>query len=317
MSGLRDLLIIDAPDIARLGDYPTLVDAFEVAHRQPPAAVERIVYGPDGHAERLLALPAWQEGEAIGVKLVTVFPGNPAANGLPSVQAVVVLFDGGTGQPLALIDGTELTYRKTAADSALGSRFLSRPDSRTMLMVGAGGLAPHLIAAHRAVRPSIARVVVWNRTLEKAASLVDAGVADAVANDLAVAAAEADVICTATLTKEPLIRGEWLRPGTHIDCVGAYLPDHREVDDEVVRRAEIFVDSRLATLTEGGDLVIPIAAGVIAVDDVRADLYELSRGAHPGRAPGDLETITLFVNCGGGHLDLMVARHLWQASQTG
>jgi len=119
------------------------------------------------------------------------------------------------------------------------------------------------------------------------------------------------------LTKEPLIRGEWLRPGTHIDCVGAYLPDHREVDDEVVRRAEIFVDSRLATLTEGGDLVIPIAAGVIAVDDVRADLYELSRGAHPGRAPGDLETITLFVNCGGGHLDLMVARHLWQASQTG
>ena len=122
------------------------------------------MYGPDGHAERLLALPAWQAGEAIGVKLVTVFPDNPATNGLPSVQAVVVLFDGATGQPLALIDGTELTYRKTAADSALGSRFLSRPDSRTLLMVGAGGLAPHLIAAHRAVRPSIERVVVWNRT---------------------------------------------------------------------------------------------------------------------------------------------------------
>ena len=317
VSGLRELLILDGPDVARLGDYLTLVDALEVAHRQPPAAVERIVYGPDGHAERLLALPAWQEGEAIGVKLVTVFPGNPAANGLPSVQAVVVLFDGRTGEPLALIDGTELTYRKTAADSALGSRFLSRPDSRTMLMVGAGGLAPHLIAAHRAVRPSIARVVVWNRTLEKAASLVDDGVADAVADDLAAAVAEADMICTATLTKEPLIRGEWLRPGTHIDCVGAYLPDHREIDDEVVRRAEIFVDSRLATLTEGGDLVIPITAGVIAADDVRADLYELSRGAHPGRAPGDGDTITLFENCGGGHLDLMVARHLWQASQIG
>ena len=317
VSGLRELLILDGPDVARLGDYLTLVDALEVAHRQPPAAVERIVYGPDGHAERLLALPAWQEGEAIGVKLVTVFPGNPAANGLRSVQAVVVLFDGRTGEPLALIDGTELTYRKTAADSALGSRFLSRPDSRTMLMVGAGGLAPHLIAAHRAVRPSIARVVVWNRTLEKAASLVDDGVADAVADDLAAAVAEADMICTATLTKEPLIRGEWLRPGTHIDCVGAYLPDHREIDDEVVRRAEIFVDSRLATLTEGGDLVIPITAGVIAADDVRADLYELSRGAHPGRAPGDGDTITLFENCGGGHLDLMVARHLWQASQIG
>ena len=164
MSGLHDLVIIDAADVARLGDYVPLVDALEAAHRQPPAAVERIVYGPDGHAERLLALPAWQPGEAISVKLVTVFPENPLTNGLPSVQALVVLFDGVSGQPLAMIDGTELTYRKTAADSALGSRFLSRTDSRVLLMVGAGGLAPHLIAAHRAVRPSIERVVVWNRT---------------------------------------------------------------------------------------------------------------------------------------------------------
>jgi ornithine cyclodeaminase len=247
-----------------------------------------------------------------------VFPDNPTTNGLPSVQAVVVLFDGATGQPLALIDGTELTYRKTAADSALGSRFLSRPDSRTMLMVGAGGLAPHLIAAHRAVRPSIERVVVWNRTRAKAERLVDDGIAGDVADDLAVAVAAADIVCTATLTKEPLVRGEWLRAGAHVDCVGAYLPDHREIDDEAVRRAEIFVDSRLATLSEGGDLVIPIAAGVIAPSDVRADLYELSQGVHAGRAPEDFETITLFENCGGGHLDLMVARHLFQqVSDTG
>jgi ornithine cyclodeaminase/alanine dehydrogenase-like protein (mu-crystallin family) len=315
VSGLSDIVLIDGDEVARLSDYPALVDALEAAHREPAAEVERIVYGPAGQAERLLALPAWQAGEAIGVKLVTVFPDNPTTNGLPSVQAVVVLFDGTTGQPLALIDGTELTYRKTAADSALGSRFLSRPDSRTLLMVGAGGLAGHLIAAHRAVRPSIDRVLVWNRTPEKAAQLMDAGVADVVAEDLAVAASEADVICTATMAKEPLVLGEWLQPGTHVDCVGAYQPDHREVDDEVVRRAQIFVDSRLATLTEGGDLVIPIAAGVITADDVQADLYELSRGARPGRAAGDLDTITLFENCGGGHLDLMVARHLWRAHQ--
>ena len=131
------------------------------------------------------------------------------------------------------------------------------------------------------------------------------------------AAGAADIICTATLTKDPLINGEWLRPGTHVDCVGAYLPDHREIDDEVVRRARIFVDSRLATLAEGGDLVIPIAAGVITAADVRADLYELCQGSRPGRAPGDDETITLFENCGGGHLDLMVARHLWQARGRG
>jgi ornithine cyclodeaminase len=315
VAGLRDIVIIDAEEVARLGDYVALVDALEAAHREPPAAVERIVYGPDGRAERLLALPAWQPDEAIGIKLVTVFPDNPSTNGLPSVQAVVVLFDGSNGEPLALIDGTELTYRKTTADSALGSRFLSRPDSRTLLMVGAGGLAPHLIAAHRAVRPSIERVVVWNRSSSRAHELVAGGVADVVADDLESAAAAADVICTATLTKEPLIRGAWLRPGTHLDCVGAYLPDHREIDDDVVRRANIYVDSRLATLTEGGDLVIPIAAGVIDASDVRADLYELSQRTRAGRAADDSDSITLFENCGGGHLDLMVARYLWQARQ--
>jgi ornithine cyclodeaminase len=306
---MRDVAILDAEDVARLGDYTSLVDALDRGHRLPPAEVERIVYGPSGADEKLLALPAWQPGEAIGVKLVTVFPHNPAANGRPSVQAVVVLFDGTDGRPLALIDGTELTYRKTAADSALGSRLLSRPDSRVLLMVGAGGLAAHLIAAHRAVRPSIERVVVWNRTRSRAERLVADGVAHAVADDLAGAVDGADIVCTATMTKQPLIEGEWLRAGTHLDCVGAYLPDHREIDDEVVRRAELFVDSRLATLTEGGDLVIPIAAGVISASDVRADLYDLCLGRHAGRS--DEQAITLFENCGGGHLDLMVARHLW------
>ncbi len=159
------------------------------------------------------------------------------------------------------------------------------------------------------------RVVVWNRSPSKAHELVANGVADVVADDLESAAADADVICTATLTKEPLISGAWLRPGTHLDCVGAYLPDHREIDDEVVRRANIFVDSRLATLTEGGDLVIPIAAGVIQTSDVRADLYELSQRTRAGRAADDRDSITLFENCGGGHLDLMVARYLWQVRQ--
>jgi ornithine cyclodeaminase len=308
---LRQIAILAADDVARFGDYLALVDALERAHRAAPAAVERIVYGPDGRPEKFLALPAWQEGEAIGVKLVTVFPENPSRHRLPSVQAVVVLFDGSTGSPLALIDGTELTYRKTAADSALGARFLAPREAHTLLMVGAGGLSRHLIAAHRAVRPSIERVLIWNRTPAKAVQLVGEGVADVMVDDLAAAVREADIVCTATMTKDPLIRGEWLRPGTHVDCVGAYLPDHREIDDDVVRRAEIYVDSRLATLTEGGDLVIPIDAGVISADDVRADLYELSQGNRQGRT--DPDAITLFENCGGGHLDLMVARHLWSA----
>jgi ornithine cyclodeaminase len=208
-----------------------------------------------------------------------------------------------------MIDGTELTYRKTASDSALGSQLLSRDDSRTLLMVGAGGLAKHLIAAHRAVRPSIERVLIWNRTLDKAEALVDAGVADAVVDDLDAAVHGADVISTATMAGDPLVKGTLLRPGTHVDCVGAFLPDRREVDDDVVTRAEIFVDSREAAVHESGDLVIPTAAGTIGADAVRADLFQLCQGEHPGRSGPS--AITMFENGGGGHLDLMTAQHLW------
>jgi ornithine cyclodeaminase len=242
---LRELPILAGDDVARLLPYGDLVDALEAGHRVEPAVSRRVVFGPDGSSEAFLGLPAWQPGEAIGVKLVTVFPDNPAA-GKPSVQAIYVLFDGVDGEPRALIDGTELTYRKTAADSALGARFLAREDAATLLMVGAGGLAPHLIAAHRAVRPSLGRILVWNRTPAKAEA-VAAGVGGTVVESLAEAVPEADVISTATMTAEPLVEGRWIRRGTHLDLVGAFQPDHREVDDDAVVRAEIYVDHRQAT----------------------------------------------------------------------
>lgn len=307
---LNDISIFDASDVAAAAPYLDLVEAFRAAHQVPPAVCERIVYGPDGSAEKFMALPAWQAGESIGIKLVTIFPDNPG-RGLPSVQAVVLLFDGETGEALALIDGTELTYRKTAADSALGSDLLSRHDARSLLMVGAGGLSGHLIAAHRAVRPSIERVMIWNRSRAKAEAMVDDGAADEVVDDLETATMSADIVSTATMAKDPLIRGAWIRPGTHLDCVGAFLPDHREIDDDAVIDAELFVDSRLAAVEEGGDLVIPINAGLIDRSHVRADLYELCQGAHPGRSGA--EAITLFENGGGGHLDLMTAQHIWRS----
>jgi ornithine cyclodeaminase/alanine dehydrogenase-like protein (mu-crystallin family) len=305
---LRDVPILDGDDVARLLPYADLVDALAAGHRGEPALTRRVVFGPDGSADTFLGLPAWLPGEAIGTKLVTVFPANPTA-GRPSVQALYVLFDGATGGPLALIDGTELTYRKTAADSALGARFLARDDATTLLMVGAGGLAKHLIAAHRAVRPSLERVLVWNRTRSKAEA-VAADVGATVVDSLASAVADADVISTATMAAEPLVEGRWLRPGTHLDLVGAFQPDHREVDDDVVVRAELYVDHRDATLTEDGDLVIPLRAGLIRPEDVRGDLYELCRGDVPGRT--DPDAITLFENGGGGHLDLMTAWFLWR-----
>lgn len=304
---MTTLPYVPAEAVHELLPFPELVDALEAGHRLAPAEVRRTVYGPEGSDQVYLGLPAWQPGRAIGVKLVTVFPENPG-RGLPSVQAVYVLFDGTDGSPLATMDGTALTYRKTAADSALGSRLLSRPDAATLLMVGAGGLSPYLIAAHRAVRPSIERVQVWNRTRARAEELA-AATGATVADDLDAAVGGADIICTATMTRDPLIRGDRLRPGTHLDLVGAYLPDHREIDDEVVRRASIWVDSRQAAVEESGDLVIPLSSGLITEADIRGDLYQLCQGTAPRRASAD--EITLFENGGGGHLDLMTAQLVW------
>ena len=299
---------ISADEVARLLPYGMLVNELEAAHREPRAMTGRTVLDADGADEAFLALAAWQPSRGIGTKLVTVFPGN-LGRGRPSVQALYVLFDGETGDPAALIDGTELTYRKTAADSALGARHLARRDAGTLLMVGAGGLAPHLVAAHRTVRPSIERVLVWNRTASRAAVVAEA-VGGRVVDDIEAAVASADVIVTATMTKLPLVAGRWLRAGAHLDLVGAFRPDHREVDDDVVLRSALYVDDREATLRESGDLVIPMSRGLITAADIRGDLFELCRGDVPGRR--DEAEITLFENGGGGHLDLMTATALWE-----
>jgi ornithine cyclodeaminase/alanine dehydrogenase-like protein (mu-crystallin family) len=310
---------IDANAVHRLLDYPGLIDALESAHREASPLVDRSLLQPLGdspHAdESFLVLPAWIPGRVMGVKMATVIPANAERTaGAPTIHAAYQLFDGETGIPIASIDGTALTLRKTAADSGLGSRLLARPDATTLLMVGAGALGPHLIAAHRAARPSINRVLVWNRTPAHRDALVadlrDQGI-DAAAVDTPEAGVHAaDIISCATAATEPLIRGTWLRPGQHLDLVGAFNPDMRESDDDCVRRAEIFVDLRLSTVDSAGDLVQPIAAGVIGRDAIRGDLYELCRGEARGRSGAD--AITLFKNGGGGHLDLFTAEHCWR-----
>jgi ornithine cyclodeaminase len=307
------LTYVDAETVHRLLPYVELVEAMAQGHLRSQAEVRRVVYSPEGAGETFLALTAWQPGEAMGVKLVTVFPQNLAA-GRASVQGVYVLFDGADGSPLAVIDGTALTYRKTACDSALGSRFLSRPDSRAMLMIGAGGLAPHLIAAHRAVCPSIENVLIWNRTRARAERLA-AAIGGEVAGNLEDAIPEADIICSATMAQQPLISGRLVRPGTHLDLVGAFKPDHREIDDDVIRRGRVYVDSRLAAVEESGDLVIPLASGLMTLADIHGDLFELCHASVPGRT--DPDQITVFENGGGGHLDLMAASLLWSRFREG
>jgi len=207
------------------------------------------------------------------------------------------------------MDATRLTAWRTGAASALASRYLSRPDAARMLMVGAGALAPQLVRAHASVRP-IRQVALWNRSRDRARTLAAAlaattGLDIGIADDLQAAVRQADIVSTATLSAEPLIRGAWLAPGTHVDCVGAYRPNMRETDDEVVRRARIFVDTRVGAFGEAGDILQPLAAGVIGKDAVLGDLFDLTRGSVAGRASAD--EITLFKSVGAAIEDLAAA----------
>lgn len=299
---------ISSDDVHRICDWARLCDALVLAHKGPLPKVDRseLHSQRDGERETYFNLPAWQPGIAMGTKVVTVFPGN---RDLPAVQALYPLFDGKTGAPLAVLDGTALTYRKTAADSALGSRLLSRPEARLLVMVGAGALSPYLIAAHRAVRPKIERVLVWNRNRAKAAELAKGAGAE-VAEDLDAAVRAADIVSCATSSTTPLVKGAWLKPGVHLDLAGSFTPEMRECDDEAVTRARLFVDSRWFAIDQPGDLADPLRRGVIRRQDIEADLFELCRdGYDVNRKPGD---ITLFKNGGGAHLDLFTALFVWR-----
>ena len=308
---------ISAADVHRLLDYPALIAGLDDAHRGAMPLVERSYLQPDGAREGLLVWSAVVPGKVMGVKVVTVFPDNTASSPpRPTIQAVVTLFDGVDGRQLATIDGAALTGWKTAADSALGAKYLAPADAQVLLMVGAGSMARHLIAAHRAVRPSIDTVLVWNRTTERARDLV-AELADdciSVTEDLEAAARSADVISCATGSALPLINGAWLQPGCHLDLVGGFTPDMREADDDAIRRASVFVDTRWFTLKDAGDICQPIEAGILAEGDIKGDLFDLARGTAQGRQSGD--EITLFKNAGGGHLDLFCASILYDASRS-
>jgi len=300
---------LSAEEVARALPYGRLVDALAAMFRsgcEVPLRHHHPVR-TGGAEAMLLLMPAWQVGRHMGVKIVSVYPDNPA-KGLPAVIGVYLLFDADTGKPLAALDAPELTVRRTACASALAARFLAREDASNLLVVGAGAMAPHLARAHAAVRP-IRKVRIWNRRSEKAedlaARLRGEGFDAAAAPDLEAAAREADVISCATLSAEPLIRGAWLKPGAHLDLVGAFRPHMRESDDDAVRRARLFCDTRKGALAEAGDLADPIARGVIAASDVVAELAELCRGEKRGRESDD--EITLFKSVGTALEDLAAA----------
>lgn len=290
--------------------WPELIAAIErlfVLGVDAPQRQALTIDVPGGPAGTLLLMPAWVGGDTIGVKAVTFFPGN-TARGLSTISAAYLVFDGTTGAIRAAMDGDEITVRRTAATSAAAAKRLARTDARHLLVVGTGQLGPNMAAAHASVR-HYERIEIFGRDVAKAAAVAEqlatSGITATVTQDLEASARAADVISCCTSASRPVIHGAWLKPGCHLDLVGAFKADMRECDDNAVTRASIFVDARPGALL-AGDLAQPIAAGVISEAAIRADFRELASGAHPGRS-GATE-ITLFKSVGNAIEDLAAGR---------
>lgn len=307
--------VFDAAAVHAALDWPFLIEALRKAHLGPMPASDVLVQSdPAGGKAQFVTLPGWAPGGPVVVKMVGVFPQNASLEPpQPAVQGLVALFDGATGAPLLAADGAAMTARKTAADSALGASILAREDVEDLLIVGAGALAPHFAEAHLAARPSLRRVTIWNRTAARAeavaAQLREKGIDASAGTDLDGAVARADIVSCVTMSDTALVKGALLRPATHLDLVGAYLPTLREADDAALSRGTIFVDSR-NNMEGGGDLSQAVASGAITWEAVKADLFELVQGRSEGRTGAD--QITVFKNNGSAHLDLFTAAALSQ-----
>jgi ornithine cyclodeaminase len=302
------LEIISFAEGEKLLNWISLTGSLEAGHRLPRADIkDSFLYRGD---DTVLSRAAWIDGLGIAVKSATIFPSNKD-RGLPAVNGGVNLYSDADGMLQAIIDFHLVTKWKTAGDSLLAARKLARKDSSEILIIGAGTVAHSLREAYGALFPE-AHFSVWNRTRSGAEALAAEFSGVTVADDLEQAVRSADIVTSATMTTEPILRGEWLQPGQHIDLIGAYRPDMREADDEVMRRARIFVDSRTTTLEHIGELKDPLANGVIGPDDIVADYYDLASGRF---ARTSEEEITLFKNGGGAHLDLMTSAHILEAWQ--
>lgn len=311
------MLILDPIQTRHHLDWDALIAALSAMFKGDcvmPVRHHHTVGVPGEADATLLLMPAWQPGQYIGVKLVSVFPDNHLRS-LPAIHGSYLLSSGRTGELLAVLDGGELTARRTAAASALAARHLAREDASTLLVVGTGRLSVNLIEAHSRVRP-IQQVLIWGRDQHKASQAAAEaralGYSVEVASDLETAARQADIISCATLSRAPLIRGEWLKPGSHLDLIGAFTKEMRESDDEAVRRSRVFVDTRAGAFAEAGDILQPIASGVIGKEHVQAELAELVRGS-AGRQSAD--EITLFKSVGAALEDLAGAILAYETAQ--
>lgn len=314
---MEDIIQIESEFIEKNTHFPDLINALEVAFSEK-AAVVPMRHHHDfpnpavGKESTLLLMPAWNPGKEAGVKMATVSPAN-GRFGLPAIQGVYIYLDALKGSIKALLEAKSLTVKRTAAASALASKFLSRPDSKTMLMIGTGALSPNLIRAHASIRP-MEQVYVWGRNFKKAEHIChilkeESFVITPVKN-IEDKIGQVDLISAATLSKTPLVLGKFLRPGQHLDLVGAYRSDMREANDEAIMKSEVFVDTFEGGLKEGGDIVIPLKNGVLEEKNIKADLFAMAGQKHKGRK--DDEQITFFKSVGHALEDLTAATYYYK-----
>ncbi|MEF0940603.1 ornithine cyclodeaminase family protein [Rhizobium sp. BR 362] len=301
------MLVLDEEQTRAALAWPALIEAIATMFAGGcvmPVRHHHDMEVPGESNATLLLMPAWLPGRYMGVKMVSVFPDN-AGRGLPAIFGTYLLSSGRTGEMLAAIDGGELTARRTAATSALAARYLAQADAQELLVCGTGRLSLNLIQAHAEGR-ELKRIGVWGRDRGKAQQVADEaralGLAVSAVSDLEAAARRADIISCGTLSNTPVIQGEWLKPGAHLDLVGGFKPDMRETDDTSIRRAQVFVDTRAGAMKEAGDIVQPLKSGVLTEDAIHAELSELVRGTRPGRTNDD--DITLFKSVGAALEDL-------------
>lgn len=323
------MFLVSEAEVQSILSYPALIEVLRAAFQEEYVVPMRHHHDFDNPTasrdSTLLLMPAWQAGQFLGVKIVTVSPDN-YRHQLPAIHGTYLLFNAATGQPILQTDARRLTTKRTAAASALAASYLAKPDSKTLLMVGTGALSSQLIEAHAQIHP-LEKIFIWGRNPEKAQAVINQLTQTGqqtpigqltnrnqlkfeVVTDLASVAPIVDIISVATLSPQPLILGEWLRPGQHVDLVGSYKPDMREADDALIRKAKIYVDTLEGAPKESGDLAIPLKTGLIQLADIKGDLFGLCRSRIQGRQSD--EEITMFKSVGHALEDLAAAKLLYR-----
>jgi ornithine cyclodeaminase len=304
----------DQAAVAHALPYPALIDALATGLQLPIESPARSVYTPNGDSSAVLIMPAWKAHENMGVKLVSIWPGN-SAKGRSAVSAVYVLISCEDGNPIAVLDGTELTLRRTAAAAALAARILARKNSQRLAILGTGSLSAPMAVAHASVM-DFKTILVWGRDVKKAQAVVESlalqGITAEVSGDLQATLAQADVVSAASTATVPFIRSDWVKPGTHLGLMGAFTPTMAEAEPALMPRAQVFADSREAILQKGGEVLQAIQQGLIAASDIQGELAEIAASPQKLWRRSD-EALTVFKSVGFASLDLIAAEMVFNA----